>query len=200
MNKLIVNVVFCLAILTTASSAWAFGIGGYAEIGAGNVDIIPMGGLMFDTSVAKNEIFNYRLKLGGGKMITNNFTQVGLIQALGVSPSNIRGDGARFWFGPRIGIHYVGGEKEIVNENFLTMWFMPKTKKKFDFAKIDLGLVLLGFNFNFGSAATLTFEFGSDFGVYLGDTKKAEMEMSSVEGFANIGFMYRINDVYAEAK
>jgi len=200
MNKQIVKAVFCLAILAISSSAWAFGIGAYAEIGAGNDDIIPMGGIMFDTSVAKNEIFNYRLKLGGGKIITSKFTKVGLIQALGVSPSNIRGNGARFWFGPRIGIHYVGGEKEVANDNFLTMWFMPVTKKKFDFARFDLGLVLLGFNFNFGSAATLTFEFGSDYGVYIGDTKKAGMQMSSVEGFANIGFMYRINDVYEEAK
>lgn len=98
----------------------AVGIGVYGDFQRGftssrtafNVtsdDIGVLGGLVLDTNVAKDSVFNYRLRLGAGQNWANKKpqTRISLIQAFGVSPAPLRGQFARFWFGPRIGLHYI---------------------------------------------------------------------------------------------
>lgn len=193
----------------------AIGIGGYFDIGAGSTtwsgdlsggttDLVPTGGLILDTAAAKNKIFNYRLKFGGGKMLSGDLKldKVGMVHTFGLSPSNMRGDEARFFFGPRIGLHYVGGKYMSLDAPdplmFLFLgpyaWLLSGDKMvHFDMFRFDLGLVLLGFNFNLGEHATLTFEFGFDYGIMLGGDE-ASITANGIEGFATLGFMYRIND------
>lgn len=196
----------------------AIGIGVYIDGGVGNsswggsvgqtsTDLIPTGGLILDTAAAKNKIFNYRLKVGGGKMLSGSvkLNKVGMVHTFGLSPANMRGDEARFFFGPRIGMFYVGGDagnEYTINQlGFLIgAPFLTEEKKiRVDLFRIDIGMVLFGFNFNLGEAATFTFEFGGNFGVMLGE-RRGTIAIPGYEAFGMMGFIYRINDSYAEAQ
>jgi hypothetical protein len=218
MKKTVLLLSALTASLLITSSAMAIGIGGYVDMGVGSTsgggyvmgtDLTPTGGFILDTAAAKNKIFNYRFKFGGGRMFSGGlkFDKVGMVHTLGLSPVNFRGDEARFFFGPRIGIHYVGGEVKTASTINPLMMLSPlgllmsmsssgsTTTKRIDMVRFDLGLVLLGFNFNFGELATMTFEFGMNYGVMVGDDSGI-FTMTGYEGFATIGFMFRINDTY----
>ncbi|HNW28760.1 MAG TPA: hypothetical protein PKN50_09810 [Spirochaetota bacterium] len=217
MKKTVLLLSALTASLLITSSAMAVGIGGYVDMGVGSTsgsgygmgtDLIPTGGFILDTAAAKNKIFNYRFKFGGGRMFSGGvkFDKVGMVHTLGLSPVNLRGDEARFFFGPRIGIHYVGGEVKTGSTINPLMMLSPlgflmsmsssgSTTTRIDMVRFDLGLVLLGFNFNFGELATMTFEFGMNYGVMLGDNSGV-FAVTGYEGFATIGFMFRINDTY----
>lgn len=217
-------ILFFSALIITCSlttSAMAIGIGVYIDGGVGNsswggnaentgLDLIPTGGLILDTAAAKNAIFNYRLKAGGGKMFSGSakLNKVGIVNTFGLSPSNMRGDQARFFFGPRIGLYYVGGRVSSEMKfnpiafafgPYGPLLFMQEEKIRVDLFRIDIGMVLFGFNFNLGDAATITFEFGGNFGVMLGENSST-ITIPGYEFFGTMGFMYRINDSYTEAQ
>jgi hypothetical protein len=221
---LLISAFVCMLLIST--SAKAIGVGAYVDLGVGSTtwegdfqssggtikgsatDLIPTGGLILDTAAAKNKIFNYRFKFGGGKMLSGaiKLDKVGMVHTLGLSPMNFRGDQARFFFGPRIGMYYVGGEYEVAPPlSIMTFMFWPfgfllsqPAKIHLDLVRFDLGLVLLGFNFNLGEAATITFEFGGNYGIMLGE-KKGTITAPGYEIFATMGFMYRINDTFIES-
>ena len=122
MKKIVLLLSSGLFMLFITSSAMAVGIGVYGELqrGAtfygGNLggalngstdDIGGSGGLIIDTAVANDELFNYRLKIGGGRLAPNKqkVLAFNLINTFGVSPQGMHGKHVRFWFGPRIGLH-----------------------------------------------------------------------------------------------
>jgi hypothetical protein len=198
-----------LFTLLISTSAMAIGVGAYVDMGVGNTaygsgtgsggtDLTPTGGLILDLAAAKNKIFNYRLKIGGGRMFSNGLKldKIGIVNTFGLSPINLRGDEARFFFGPRIVIHYVGGEITVKNNSFSL--FGSSTKSRMDYFRFDLGVVFLGFNFNLGDAATVTFEFGMDYGIMAGNSNGSTITANGYEGFATMGFMYRINDSFSD--
>ncbi len=216
MKRIILFFLTVSIALLINTSAMAIGLGGYFDIGIGSttwggsinrtgLDMIPTGGIIIDTAAAKNTIFNYRFKFGGGKMFSGKakLDKVGMVHTLGLSPVNVRGDQARFFFGPRIGMHYLGGEASAVREISLTDYvvygnlaLLPQNKRiRLDLVRFDLGLVLLGFNFNLGEYSTITFEFGFNYGVMLGENK-GSAAMPGFEGFTTMGFMYRLHDSY----
>jgi hypothetical protein len=222
-----------LFILLSFQPAMAVGFGVYGDIQRGftnyggilggdvegwTSDIGSSGGIILDTAVAANNSFNYRLKLGGGLISEDHqkFTHFNLIHTFGISPSNLRGELVRYWFGPRIGIHYLHASYTIsplddytlfifynyfpANNALLFGLFMP-TKVKVDLFKGDIGLVLAGFNFNFGDVFTISLEFGVDYGFTIRALKSGsyhgDVYGEGLEGFANIAFMFRINDTYS---
>ena len=216
MKRIILSFSICFTTLCITTSAMAIGLGGYFDMGIGQTswgkyssgagaDVIPTGGIILDTAAAQNKIFNYRFKFGGGKMMSGKpqLDKVGMTHTLGLSPVNFRGDEARFFFGPRLGMYYLGGEAStsytMKPEDYLlgsNIVFLPKTKRvRLDLVRFDLGLVLLGFNFNLGDISTITFEFGINYGVMLGN-KKGTASFSGFEGFATVGYMHRFNDSY----
>ena len=212
-------------ILIVSSSAMATGIGLYGEFQRGTTrsrtsfnissdDIGITGGIVIDTNVAKNDLFNYRFRLGAGQTWASKkpITRLSLVQTFGVSPSPLRGEIGRFWFGPRIGIHYINAK--ISNNSDQTMILMsimsgfpmllPQEQLTMNLFKADIGLVLAGFNFNFGSTITLSFELGFDYGFSVGKAqyksseKKIDASGEGIEGFATMAVLFRINDNYAQ--
>jgi hypothetical protein len=88
------------------------------------------------------------------------------------------------------------------NSALLLAMFTPE-KIKVDLFKGDIGLVLAGFNFNFGDTFTISLEFGVDYGFTIGSLKSGSYHGygygEGIEGFANIAIMFRINDTYSAA-
>lgn len=218
-----------LIVLFISSSAMAIGIGVYGDVQRGTTsyaqdfsgstsDTGVSGGLVLDTNVAKDSLFNYRLKLGAGQVWSKGMTvnRASLIQTFGISPAPLRGENVRFWFGPRIGLHYLNADFSsrygIDQTTLLLMMMMTgtvfpamPTKLTMNGFKGDIGLVFAGFNFNFGPVVTLSFEFGFDYGYMIG---KAEFEEATpprwltaagegFEGFATMAVLFRINDNYS---
>jgi hypothetical protein len=216
-----------LIVLFISSSAMAIGIGVYGDVQRGTTnyaqdfsgstsDIGVTGGLVFDTNVAKDSLFNYRAQLGAGQVWSRGLTvnKASLIQTFGISPAPLRGEKVRFWFGPRIGLHYlnsnysnmIGYQDLQLIMMMLTGSLIPPTTSKVTMNgfKGDIGLVLAGFNFNFGKLVTLSLEFGFDYGYMIG---KADFEEGTpkrwltaagegFEGFATMAVLFRINDNY----
>ncbi len=175
-------------------------------------DIGVAGGLLLDTNVANDSLFNYRLRLGAGRNWASMEpqTRASIIQTFGVSPAQLRSEGARFWFGPRIGLHYIRMEyaasPDLESFGFIPMALLPiflmNDNITMEAFKVDIGLVLAGFNFNFGRYITLSFEMGLDYGFTVGKTKsdlfrtKREVSGEGLEGFATMAVIFRINDTY----
>ena len=201
----------------------AIGIGLYGDFQRGTTgsrtsfnvssdDIGVSGGLVLDTNLAKNSIFNYRVHLGAGQTWASKkpVTRASLIQVFGISPAPCRGEFARFWFGPRIGLHYINAKMTYGDETSMMMMLMtgypfllPAEKMVMNAFKADIGLVLAGFNFNFGQVFTLSFEIGFDYGFMTGKAKyessgqKIDATGEGIEGFATMAVMFRIDDNYA---
>ena len=180
------------------------------------------GGLIIDSAAAKDELLNYRLRLGMGKITgpKKPFTGVSMIHTFGFSPKHAHGKNIRFWFGPRIGLHYVFTKfttdpdlsffmmnpfmlmPSPAASSFMAMMLLYRPKVALDFFKGDIGLVFAGFNINFGDHCTLSIELGFDYGFRIGKVspkiKNGDAFGEGFEGFGAISFMYRIDDTYAD--
>ncbi len=133
-------------MLLATSSAMAFGIGAYATVGGGGSayktttgDYVPGitdsssnltagAGLILDTALAQDSLFNYRLKIGGGRYWIEKETNLELtrkkiestrknIELTRLQLSNIFGFGIirtrilRWWLGPQLGGTYTWGNR-----------------------------------------------------------------------------------------
>ncbi len=235
--KKILSGIFCLIGLMLASTpAMAVGIGVYGDFVrgvdhyggdlGGDLDVTydfkgASGGLIIDTAAAKDELLNYRLRLGMGKITgpKKPFTGISMIHTFGFSPTHMNGKNVRFWFGPRIGLHYIYTKftqyfisDEIMLMQIYNPYMYPfigpmmilaggMSKTKLDFFKGDIGLVFAGFNFNFGDHLTLSVELGFDYGFRIGKVSpkisKGDAFGEGLEGFGALSFMFRINDTHA---
>ncbi len=219
-NKFLVPALAGCIILLFSGSAMATGIGVFMQGAGGETswetghiagdsgDFIVGGGLMLDTNLAKNEVFNYRFKLGYNRLFGSSYelNRLSFDNCFGISPRNMMGKNARFWFGPTLGFHIIFGTLPVAGGSLgdLLLYgvysYFLETELKVAGVKLDLGLVLLGFNFNFGEHVTLTFEFGGRAGYFIGQSKIESDAMTAgaiqYEGYTSIGVVYRLNDSY----
>lgn len=179
------------------------------------------GGIIIDTAAAKNTMLNYRLRIGGGKISfpTKAMTDISMIHTLGVSPDGLRSEHVRFWFGPRIGLHYQFNSYTIKDNsalyfaflmppNYAPMFFLMQNQEKIklDMFKGDIGLVFAGFNFNFGDSFTMSVELGFDYGFKIGNYKSSSISTpgklygEGIEGFGTFSCMFRIHDTFTGDK
>lgn len=236
MKKLFLSLIVIPGILFAATSAMAVGVGVYGDFSRGFDDyggnlggnfkvfydyLGASGGLIIDTAAANNSLLNYRLRLGGGKISFNKkkFSDISMVHTFGISPTGMNGKYVRFWFGPRIGLHYQFGSYTRYapsSDPFMIELMMfgrssamlpvlmmnSRSKTSLEFFRGDIGLVFAGFNFNFGDHITLSIELGFDYGFKIGKVKSSGMVPGDAygegfEGFGAISFMYRINDTHA---
>jgi hypothetical protein len=132
-RKLIFSICFLGMIVLLATGAMAFGIGGYMTVGGGNTshdydkwehfatgqmkqssDLVIGGGLVMDSNLANNRIFNWRMKIGGDQLWLDREKEMKMSRmrmdhtfGFGVVRTKI----IRFWFGPRIGGNYSWGDR-----------------------------------------------------------------------------------------
>ncbi len=197
---------FCVGIFTTAlaTGAMAFGIGGYATLGGGNTiydfsrfewfrtgnmknssNLAIGGGLVLDTNLANNRIFNYRLKLGGEALNVDRERSIDMsrlhmqhIFGFGIVRTKV----VRLWLGPSIGGSYSWGKSTglkyylgIAPQSYryqqvtapglpydptaYTFGLLRDRIKKLYYGGIDLG-VAVGLNINIGNLVTIGPEMG----------------------------------------
>jgi len=205
-KKLILSFLSGLSALFIGTSAMALGIGAYIEAGGGenyrsvkSKSLESTGGtvtsygfkagLIFDTCVACDEVFSYRLKLGGGMswadlMSKTNFNGIYLSNTFAFAA--VKNDYVKFWIGPQIGFSYRRGSSdrlflgtEIPGAYYLlafpTDFFSPyyfrvgvfKERVKYNIFGADAGLAF-GINLNLGDYVTLAFEAGVKYGYNTG--------------------------------
>jgi hypothetical protein len=206
--------VLCLLFMVFPLVAYAAGLGVYGSFDFGEAHFTDKGpniltgdlfyktyfvrqersdfGIVVDTTIAKDSLFNYRLNIGAG------FGQVGVKKTRRdlfdifnpVSKTNyvfriidfqmfhsfgfgvVRTPTFRLWIGPQFGYGYAD--------------------HKYGEVYFKLGPII-GFNFNIGEVVTLFFDIGARF---YAAVAKIPSTSTGYTGFANAGILFRINDTY----
>ncbi len=223
MKKILIFICAVLSVTLLSTSAMADkGIGAYFDFGVGGTawdgprhntnttDIIPTGGFVFDARLGKDEIINYRLKLGFGAMYADDsqLWKTGMINTFGISPSALHSDNFRYWFGPRIGMFYVGGEYYIETPwyNSSVVWYYyPYWNSNpylllspyyytvwMDLFRFDIGLVLAGLDFTLAPGATLSIELAVNYGLMVGYNNRGYVKAGGWEISATIAYIHRM--------
>lgn len=181
----------CVALMFTHINASAKGFGIYGSTtNSGDADwdnwnnssSVTTGidrkeyGFVFDTAVAKDKIYNYRLQVGhveasyygikySGETIINTF-------GFGI----VRTQDLRIWLGPQIGMRVL----------------KSKTQAS-DNGGIEYGAVI-GMNYHVSPSISLTAEAGRRFSLATVNGAGSDYDLKEQRNFVNLGVMYRFND------
>jgi hypothetical protein len=205
-KKSVFSISFLCAVFM-ASSAMALGIGAYIDAAGGESHrtvrsgsledtggtLTTYGfraGLVFDTCVACDDVFSYRVKIGGGlskaDLLTKiNYNSFHLNQVFAFAA--VKNDYIKFWIGPQIGFSYSRGSSDrifygtelpgaafalLFPSTFTTplSYITPgayKERNKYSVYRADAGITF-GVNLNLGDYVTLAFEAGVNYGYLTG--------------------------------
>jgi hypothetical protein len=224
------SIIFCgviaLSLLFISSSLYAFGLGLYGTAAKGTTDwtftntntstntewerssdVSKRGlGFTLDTTLAFDQLFNYRLQMGytkikidmeSGSDVKGNEYHLYNSFGFGVFRSEI----VRVWLGPQIGFGWIKAERQdfpngaVVNSNeFFSFYF-------------SYGIIA-GINFNIGDIITIAvdggYRFNNQAGYYnweyrIGGTTYYSDNDSTAKGkeaFVDVAFMCRIGDTF----
>jgi hypothetical protein len=190
-----------LFVAFAASSALAVGIGAYIDAAGGEgyrkvksrsledtggttTNYGFKAGLVFDTCVACDSAFSYRLKLGGGMTRSDFLTKTNYNSfhwSNTFAFALVKNDYVKFWMGPQIGLQYYRGSGDrlfIGTENpsaemFLGLgapWYYTgifKERNRYSVFGADAGLAF-GVNINLGDYVSLALEAGATYGYRMG--------------------------------
>lgn len=160
-------------------------------------------GLVVDTAVAKNKIFNYRMNLGIGKLWQEPISGSYNIDIEGIRGELISSFGfgivkmsfMRMWLGPQLGLRVSYIEADEFDMNFTSIFISPGA--------------VLGFNFNIGSLFTIALDGGFRYNAGLNfatlqdssDLLNYNSEYThGPEGFVNVSVLFRFGDNYDGAR
>lgn len=160
-----------------------------------DVDVTRGGiGFIFDTTVAKNKLFNYRLNIGSEAVdydtdYFGTFETKGWFMAHDFGFGIVRKKNLRIWAGPEVRLSFSQGELE---NNSNTELYM---------ATFGVGPVL-GLNLHFGKRVSLALKMGAlsmGGGGYI-ENKTFGLEWDITEegsySFVNVGVIFRLGDNY----
>ncbi len=180
------------------------------------------GGLIYDSAVALDKVFNYRLKAGYDRYYVNiKYTSSDFKPAGRFNLSHTFGFGVartedvRVWIGPQLGFHYfrLSERRPVATEDYGFLLLSPslynnppnpyfiylfdkKNTVKHDFIGLNL-LLSMGLNVNLGDHATIFFDFGIGYmGNYSVSGGENPLQPHNVGIQASTGFMFRIDDIY----
>lgn len=165
-------------------------------------------GLIADTNLDGEKIFNYRFKLGYDYQVSDSDENKKLHRGM---LTNIFGFGLyrdeqiRLWIGPLVGIGYLGGENTYTDNRFKYLGsFLPiKTKMEISMLDVNIGMEL-GIDINVVKSVTFSFEGGFQYNFYYNFDKKyvnlkTRIEdyfpMMGPEGFISFAVMNRFETV-----
>ncbi|OHD69815.1 MAG: hypothetical protein A2W19_09575 [Spirochaetes bacterium RBG_16_49_21] len=222
-KKLIFSVCFGGLVVLLATGAMAFGIGGYMTLGGGSTshdygkyeyfaagqmkessDFAIGGGLIMDSNLAYDRVFNWRMKIGGEQLKVDREAEMKLTRlhmnhlfGFGIVRTKV----VRLWLGPRIGISYSSGNRTDFRDyagispvdpvlQIITLGFYSPSIlqypilrdkiTKIQYGGIDVGLAL-GLNINIGEYVTIGPEFGFKYALNWGFQKR-EIYISLLDG------------------
>ena len=200
MKKLIFLTLIIVPFVASHGSAFAAGLGFFstAEIGTGEFEIedsfgnelydddgdtARLGiGFVFDTAVARDKLFNYRLNVSVVRLdieLDDVFNSEA--ELAGVAFDNTFGFGVlrtekvRLWVGPRIRLGFYGGDADSFSGN------------DDDVTAVDFGVGgALGANFHVGPAVSLGFETGVMISGYGGEIETGFGDLDLVGGATSL--------------
>jgi hypothetical protein len=204
-RTLIIAFASCLLLLAS-SETFAYGVGACASIGSGSFNFRELekdessrsdvnsylgGGILFDTAVAEDEVFNYRVNFGfeiwKRDFVLNEDTgryHITLYNSFGFGI--VRLQWMRLWLGPQLGLQYL--RQSATGSSYRHEGF-----------GMTLGAVA-GVNFNIGRDFSIGLDGGGRYRFsYMGSDRKEAYDFFhyGIEGFANLSFIYRIDDEYS---
>jgi hypothetical protein len=219
--------IFATVILAGSTALHAAGVGGYFTTHVGSytwkvgesltlsdstfggikepprgTPVILGGGIVWDTCLGKDELFNFRQNIGFDTHLksTVNLNQVGLINTFGFAP--VRTGIVRFWLGPQINLHYRWGKDahDYYAASIFTM-IDPRAimgiRRKYEFVTIGTGLAL-GLNLNVHKNVTIALEAGMQIATSLwgkaNDMDRIEASCWGYEGYATVSVLGRFNE------
>lgn len=231
MKRYLLIVIVLISIFLISNYAHAVGIGVYADSGIGYIKwkygdmymgkytfIKPLnyfigGGLILDTCVSEDKLFNYRLNLGYNRLIQSHeikMHQLTWVNTFGFGI--LRTELIRLWLGPQLGMGYefvvYRAESQRDRQRLREGWPIMRPHK-FNIVSIHLGLAL-GANFNFDHGISLAVEGGFKGGTHIIDELIGNGEDISdhrlklvdffYEGYVSFGIMFRINEQFSQVK
>lgn len=192
------------------SDAMAVGIGLYTSYSTGSADWTAEDdsgtldfeddthhvgvGFILDTNLAKDSLFNYRLKLGYDKLVSEeyrsgnkDFEFDGFIWDNTFGFGVLRNEMLRLWLGPQLGFSGYSGEN-------------PYEEGDAHLFGVNLGAVL-GLNFNPGNVITIALETGYKYTKYWGIQEMEyyddfDLEVDEGVPFINFAIIFRFGDRY----
>jgi hypothetical protein len=209
------------------TSSMALGFGAYFNGGGGHTTWSDFsmegeqyfigGGLLLDTCVAKNRVFNYRLNVGydrnlplelnktSFRSLKINFHRLNLINTFGFGI--VRHSIVRFWLGPQLCVRYLNIDMkgtDYILPILLRVPFPIEFHSIKDRAEVDVGAAL-GLNFHLSALVSLTLEGGFRYGVIFNSSQSQQSGSSATvnlggdetyEGYGSVGVIFRFNDEY----
>jgi len=190
---------YCILVTTEVR---AYGLGVYGSYGYGSADWPKEGdsrpdkddnhysvGLVFDTAVAKDKLFNYRLNIGyekltakpGEGMISYDLNGVVIDNDFGFGL--IRNERIRFWAGPEVRLQYLSGRATIGG---IDLW-------NINLFGVGIGPVI-GLNYNFGSIVTLGLKGGYLYNYYTGTGSSSDLYAKENLFFVNAAIIFRFDE------
>lgn len=195
--------VVAIALMVSATSVWAAGIGFYGAGGSTTADWDIDGydedadhdfsefGFLFDTAVAQNSAFNYRMTIGY-KTMDITLTERGKERdADGYTWGHtfgfaiVKNRAVRLWFGPKLEFAYLehdGGDTITADLEYLGVGLGPA----------------LGLNIHAGPVLTVAITGGYQYTLYTVDEDISEEEYDITEGmpYGNLALIFRMGDKY----
>lgn len=165
-------------------------------------------GLITDTNLDGEKIFNYRFRLGYDFQVSDSdeykyLHRVMLTNIFGVGL--YRDEQVRLWLGPLVGIGYLGGENTYIDKNYLFNGSVFVKKSKMEVSLLDFNIGMeLGININLVKSVTFSFEGGFQYNFYYNLNKKYVnlkkrienyFPMMGPEGFISFAVMNRFETV-----
>lgn len=211
-------------VIAFAPALYAYGAGGYVTVHYGSyrwiVDesikmsdssygginrpapgrpAIVGGGILWDSCLAKDEMFNFRQHIGFNSHLksTVRLTEFGLTNTFGFSPYRTRL--LRLWLGPQINFRYMWGSDA---RNYYTPsvyatyypWAILAIKRTYKFATLGTGIAV-GLNINVHKYVTVAVEAGFQISTAIwGEAKDLSPVSASCwgyEGFVTVSAMGR---------
>ncbi len=202
-KKIMISFLAGAIFMLVASSTYALGIGAYIEAAGGESyrkvksrSLEDTGGklsgygfragLIFDTCVACDSDFSYRLKLGGGMAKADFLSRIdynGIYMSHTFAFAAVKNDYVKFWIGPQIGFSYRRGSSDrwfIGTETVSSLYYFGtvptpnlwnigtfKERTKYDIFGADGGLAF-GVNLNLGDYVTVGLEAAVKYGYNTG--------------------------------
>jgi hypothetical protein len=224
MEQKIKIAIIAAVMLAAATSLNAAGVGGYFTTHVGSytwkvgesikltdstlggikaptrgTPVILGGGIVWDSNLGRDEVFNFRQNLGFDSHLKSSVSlnQVGLVNTFGFAP--VRTGLLRFWLGPQLNLHYRWGRdsKDYRVPSVYTFaypWAIMGLQRTYEFFTIGTGLAL-GLNLNVHKNVTIAFEAGMQIAVSLwgkgNDMDRIEASCWGYEGFVNISVLGR---------
>jgi hypothetical protein len=225
-KKLFLFMLAFVFVATLTTRAMATGIGVYGTIGGGksnhdyssgeiiapstSSDLAIGGGLILDTNLASNKLFNYRMKIGAEKYTSSRETDIDMAR---IHFDNIFGFGIirtkmlRWWIGPQVGGFYATNTE---TESY-QLYFVKEIPyiilspffgrvKELKYGGFDIGAAT-GLNINPGKNFTIGVETGFKYYFAWGTQQRSiglgfinmndDMKLNGWELYGQVSFLFR---------